>query len=196
MGTIILTKHVSITKAPKKAVKKTKNTIEDRAKRICTARSYKSEKIHFKGVTKKEIQRMLDSLDEEGRKNFTHDIYIKEQRLDLGAFIGDKMAAFGFIKFNKQSFRKDLCNLGLVVHQEYRGKGVGTSFVQKLIKEARKRNVRKIWINVYSDNPRAVKFWLEQGFQIEGFFKDNENWDGNLRSMFSMCMFLYEKQSK
>ena len=158
--------------------------------RCSTRNMRKSKEIHFKRVTKEEIRRLLDHLDEEGRKNFTHDIYMKEQRLDLGAFIGNRMAAYGFLKFNEQPFRKDLCNLGLVVHHKYRGKGIGTLFVQKLIEEARKRHIRKIWINVYSDNPRAVKFWLEQGFQIEGFLKDNENWDGRLRSMFQMCLFI------
>jgi len=152
-----------------------------------------SNDVHFKRVSKKEIQRLLGSLDEEGRKNFTHNVYVKEQRLDLGAFIDDRMVAYGFLKFNQQPFRRDLCNLGLVVHHEYRGKGVGGVFVQKLIEEARKRNIRKIWINSYADNSKAMKFWLEQGFQIEGFLKNNENWDGNLRSMFQMCMFLLEK---
>jgi GNAT superfamily N-acetyltransferase len=148
------------------------------------------KEIHFIRVIKKEIRGLLDYLDEEGRRNFTHDIYMKEQRLDLGAFVGSKMVAYGFLKLNKQPFRKDLCNLGLVVHHEYRGKGIGALFVKKLIEEARNKYIRKIWINVYSDNSRAVKFWLEQGFQIEGFLKDNENWDGSLRSMFQMCMFL------
>lgn len=161
--------------------------------RYPTRNMRQSKTINFRRVTKKEIRRLLDHLDEEGRKNFTHDIYAKEQRLDLGGFIGGRMAAYGFLKFNEQSFRKDLCNLGLVVHHEYRGKGIGTLSVQKLIEEARKRRIRKIWINVYTDNPKAVKFWLEQGFQIEGFLKDNENWDGRLRSMFQMCMFLPEK---
>lgn len=160
----------------------------------CPTRNMRqSKKIHFRRVMKKEIRRLLDHLDEEGRKNFTHDIYAKEQRLDLGGFIGGRVAAYGFLKFNEQPFRKDLCNLGLVVHHEYRGKGVGALFVQKLIEEARKRYIRKIWINVYSDNPRAVRFWLEQGFQMEGFLRDNENWDGMFRSMFQMCMFLREK---
>jgi len=159
----------------------------------CSRDVRQGKELHFKKVSRAEIQKLLDDLDEEGRRNFTHNIYLKEQRLDLGAFIGSRMAAYGFLKFNQQSFRKDLCNLGLVVHHEYRGKGVGASFVQKLIEEARKKGIRKIWIGVYSDNPRAVKFWLEQGFQIEGFLKDNENWDGKLRSMFQMYMFLREK---
>jgi len=152
-----------------------------------------NKEIHFKKVTKAEIQKLLDDLDEEGRRNFTHDIYLKEQRLDLGAFIGSRMAAYGFLKFNEQPFREDLCNLGLVVHHEYRGKCVGALFVQKLIEEARRKGIRKIWIGAYADNPRAVKFWLKQGFQIEGFLKDNENWDGKLRSIFQMCLFLREK---
>jgi len=147
-------------------------------------------KVHFRRVRKKETKTLLDCLDEESKRNFTHDIYAKEIRLDLGAFIGGRMTAYGFLKFNTQTFRKDLCNLGLVVHQEYRSKGIGSLFVQKLIEEATKRGIRKIWINVYSDNPRAMKFWFQQGFQIEGFLKDNENWNGRFRSMFQMCMFL------
>jgi RimJ/RimL family protein N-acetyltransferase len=147
----------------------------------------------FRKVTTRQIQRLLDELDEEGKRNFTHDIQTKENRLDLGAYVRGRMVAYGFLGFNEQPFRKDLCNLGLLVHQEYRGKGIGTLFVQKLIEEARKRNIRKIWISSYSENPRTVKFWLEQGFQIEGFLKDNENWDGELRSMVQMCIFLGQK---
>jgi len=153
----------------------------------------RNKEASFRKVTTRQIQKLLDGLDEEGKRDFTHDIQTKENRLDLGAYVGGRIVAYGFLKFNAQPFRKDLCNLGLLVHQEYRGKGIGTLFVQKLIEEARKKNIRKIWINSYSDNPRAVRFWLEQGCQIEGFLKDNENWDGELRSMFQMCIFLGKK---
>lgn len=153
-----------------------------------------NEEISFKKVTKKEIQGLLDNLDDESKRNFTHDIYAEEERLDLGAFLKNKMIAYGFLNFNKQPFRKDLCNLGLVVHPEWQGRGIGTKFVQKLIEEAKKMKIRKIWLNVYSDNPRAARFWLEQGFEKEGFLKDNENWNGYLRSMIQMCMFLQVKE--
>lgn len=146
--------------------------------------------ILLRRVNKSQIQGLLNRLDVSDSRNFTHDIFAREERLDLGAFVSGSIVAYGFLKFNKQSFRRDLCNLGLVVHQNYRHRGVGTVFVRKLIEEARKRQIRKVWINVYSDNTEGVAFWIKRGFQIEGFLKDNENWNGTFRSMFQMCMFL------
>ena len=95
------------------------------------------EELYFKKVMEKDIQELLDHLDKHGKKNFTHDISTEEQRLDLGGFVKDTLMAYGFLKFNNQSFRKDLCCLGLVVHQKYRSKGIGSSFVKKLIEEAK-----------------------------------------------------------
>lgn len=45
-----------------------------------------------------------------------------------------------------------------------RGKGYGTKLMKYLLKEARKRKIKKIKLNVHKENKEAIKFFKKFGF--------------------------------
>ena len=51
------------------------------------------------------------------------------------------------------------------IAKEYRGKGVGTWFMEKLIEEARERNDREMNLEVIEQNEAAVQLYKKAGFQ-------------------------------
>jgi ribosomal protein S18 acetylase RimI-like enzyme len=59
------------------------------------------------------------------------------------------------------------------LHQIYvleraRSGGVGAALLQAVIAEARARGAASLWLGVWSQNPRAVRFYERHGFAIVG----------------------------
>lgn len=52
----------------------------------------------------------------------------------------------------------------LYVRQEVRGSGVAGALMDWLIGEARRRGARELYLSVYTDNPRARRFYARYGF--------------------------------
>jgi RimJ/RimL family protein N-acetyltransferase len=70
--------------------------------------------------------------------------------------------------------------LGITIVKEWRGKGVGTALMQYIIDWARANPViKRVELEVFTINPRAVKLYERFGFEAEGvkrqvYFKDGE----------------------
>ena len=48
---------------------------------------------------------------------------------------------------------------------EYIGKGVGAELMKRSIQEARERGFDCLWLGVWEENPRAIKFYEKWGFK-------------------------------
>ncbi len=59
--------------------------------------------------------------------------------------------------------------IGMSVHQEYQRKGVGTALLEALLDLADNwYNLRRVELEVYTDNKPAVALYANYGFEIEG----------------------------
>ncbi|HEU4964470.1 MAG TPA: GNAT family N-acetyltransferase [Bacilli bacterium] len=56
----------------------------------------------------------------------------------------------------------------LVLSEEAQGKGVGQQLVQHVVQQAKQQGVRWVDGHVQTDNRKALRFWLRNGFQIVG----------------------------
>jgi len=56
----------------------------------------------------------------------------------------------------------------LIVSKTYRGKGIGKQLIERVIDEARKREVRLLNIKPVARNALAIKFLYQQGFRNLG----------------------------
>lgn len=60
-------------------------------------------------------------------------------------------------------------DLGMMVHDHYQGKGIGKQLMAALIDAAdRWLNLLRVELEVYPDNPRAIRLYEQFGFQVEG----------------------------
>ena len=52
----------------------------------------------------------------------------------------------------------------IYVLQEYQGKGIGEWLLQQIVAIAKKAALKYVWLGVWEHNPRAIRFYLKNGF--------------------------------
>ncbi|HYF03913.1 MAG TPA: GNAT family protein [Patescibacteria group bacterium] len=57
---------------------------------------------------------------------------------------------------------------GISVVKEFRSKGIGQSLIEMLLKELKNTNISRVELQVFSNNPKAVKLYESLGFEHEG----------------------------
>jgi len=75
--------------------------------------------------------------------------------------------------------RAHAASIGMAVHDAYAGRGAGSALMAALIDQADKwLNYRRLELNVYADNARAIGLYERFGFVREGLFRDYAWRDG------------------
>jgi len=76
--------------------------------------------------------------------------------------------------FERQAGRRaHVAYLGMGLHDEFHGQGIGTRLLRELIMIADDwLNLRRIELTVYVDNARAIALYERHGFAIEGTHRD------------------------
>lgn len=78
--------------------------------------------------------------------------------------------------------------LGLGVHDKYHGLGIGNKLVETVIELADKwLNIRRIQLEVNTDNEVAIALYKKFGFEIEGEAKDASFRDGQYSNTYYMA---------
>jgi putative acetyltransferase len=81
--------------------------------------------------------------------------------------------------------------LGMSILAEYRGQGWGRQMVDEALGAAGQAGVRKVTLEVWPDNGRAVSLYASCGFDVEGYKRDHyTRLDGSVRSSLLMARFL------
>jgi len=80
----------------------------------------------------------------------------------------------GCIGFNGNTARKmkHYGTIGISVLKEYWGRGVATALLEKLISWAKEKGIKKINLDVFENNERAIKLYEKFGFKLEGCIED------------------------
>jgi ribosomal protein S18 acetylase RimI-like enzyme len=66
--------------------------------------------------------------------------------------------------------------LGIVIDEANRGKGLGSKLMESLLKMARQEKVREIFLTVLFDNFRAIRLYEKFGFKRVG--ETIDQWKG------------------
>jgi RimJ/RimL family protein N-acetyltransferase len=81
--------------------------------------------------------------------------------------------------------------LGMSIIAEHRGRGLGRELLDAAIEAAREADYRKLELEVFPENARAIALYLRAGFEIEGLKRDHyPRRDGSIRSALLMALFL------
>ena len=75
----------------------------------------------------------------------------------------------GLHTFPNQPRRHHVAGIGMMVRDDWQGKGIGTQLMQAVVDLADKwLNLSRLELDVYPDNEPAIKLYKKFGFQVEG----------------------------
>ncbi|MBP7686949.1 MAG: GNAT family N-acetyltransferase [Thermoflexales bacterium] len=84
--------------------------------------------------------------------------------------------------------RRHSGQIGMAVRDDWQGQGVGTLLMQAVVDLAdRWLNLRRLELEVYTDNEPALRLYQKFGFQIEGTLMDYAFRDGQFVDSYNMA---------
>lgn len=84
--------------------------------------------------------------------------------------------------------RSHVASLGMAVHDAYAGRGAGSALLAAVIDLAERWwNIKRLELNVYADNTRAIALYERFGFQREGLHRAYAWRDGAYVDSLSMA---------
>ena len=97
----------------------------------------------------------------------------------------------GFVLLNKINYTHKNCRLGIVIGEtEEQGKGYGQEATKMIIEYAfNKLNLRKVTLEVLSNNKAALHIYHKLGFVKEGELKEHFFWDKKYSNIVIMSVF-------
>jgi L-phenylalanine/L-methionine N-acetyltransferase len=110
-----------------------------------------------------------------------------EGLFNLVAVVNDRVVGMvGLETFPNRPRRRHVGRIGISVHHEFQGKGVGTALMAAAVDLADNwLNLTRLELEVYSDNEAAIHLYERFGFTYEGTmrqhaFRDGEYIDSNM----------------
>ena len=169
--------------------------------------SYTTHLQILRKTSSKILKEFLLKLGKETKQNFNPlgrltlsniDLIVKEElnskdKIKFFSYCGDELIAYSYLtKFKKYSKRHN-CILGIVISDNWQGKGFGKKICNYMIKYAWNRKYNKIWLTVFANNLLAINMYKSLGFEIEGVFMNDEFSSGKNRHVVSMAIFKNKK---
>ena len=109
-------------------------------------------------------------------------------RLDFIVEYGNEKV--GRISLDKIDYRHQKANYGIAILPDFSGKGIAYK-ASKMLFDYVFTNlpIRKINLEVFSDNERAIKLYKKLGFVQEGYFKREYFKNGKWKGVIRMALF-------
>ncbi len=112
-----------------------------------------------------------------------------EGYISLVACIGDDLVGeLGLMTFPNAPRRRHAAKLGMAVHDDWQGKGIGSALMQAAVDMADKwLNILRLELEVYTDNEPAIRLYKKFGFTIEGKLRCFGYRDGKFVDVYTMA---------
>ena len=92
--------------------------------------------------------------------------------------------------FSRREMVRHKAEFGITVHDDYQDRGLGTIMTQHMIEIARMKGLKKISLNVFTNNERAIHVYMKCGFKIEGRLEKEHYKDGEYGDDYRMAIIL------
>jgi len=108
---------------------------------------------------------------------------------NLVAVVGDRVVGLiGVHTFPNRPRRRHVGAIGISVHNEWQGKGVGTALMRACVDLADKwLNLTRLELEVYTDNEQAIGLYERFGFEREGTLRQHAFRDGHYVDSYLMA---------
>ncbi|MDO6459111.1 GNAT family N-acetyltransferase [Granulosicoccaceae sp. 1_MG-2023] len=121
------------------------------------------------GIAREDIFAMrADSLSAEAVRRF-----VERQLVDgapmFVAMDNDQLVGWCEVSLGEADFTAHTGVLSMGVLYGYRGQGVGSWLIRKCIAASRSMGLERIEISVLENNPKALDFYKQHGFVVEGY---------------------------
>ncbi|MCQ4085383.1 GNAT family N-acetyltransferase [Saccharibacillus sp. JS10] len=103
----------------------------------------------------------------------------QEDRLDLAIVDMASGQIVGEAVFNEYEEYANNASFRILIGSDGQGKGLGTEAIALFLKYGfEKLGLNRIWLEVYSFNPRAERVYIKSGFVLEGVRREDFKYDG------------------
>jgi L-phenylalanine/L-methionine N-acetyltransferase len=90
----------------------------------------------------------------------------------LVATVDDRVVGMLGLHLERRPRRSDCASIGMAVHDDFQGQGVGTAMMRALIDLADSwYGIRRLELTVFTDNAAGVHLYEKYGFVVEGTAK-------------------------
>lgn len=118
-------------------------------------------------------------------------IHPKNALLPLVAVANREVIGFAYLKILDRLYSKRVtASLGIIVKDEYKGRGIGSKLMEKLIEFGHKETIEKISLTVLVDNSIAIYMYKKYGFEEKEITKEDRC--GRLYDVMEMELSLRE----
>ena len=110
----------------------------------------------------------------------------------LVAVVEPTQAVIGLVSCSTEGrvARHHVVRLGITVDAQWRGRGIGSALIEGVLLWARHHpQVRRVELEVFTRNVRAVALYLRMGFVVEGHFRQAIYKDGEYLDTYWMAWF-------
>jgi len=92
--------------------------------------------------------------------------------IGLVALHSDRIVGWCSIYMQPHPRRKGIGELGIYLHQDFHGVGLGTTMTDLVLELAKQQSMHRIYLEVVEDNKPAVRLYVRSGFSAEGRLRD------------------------
>jgi len=96
-----------------------------------------------------------------------------ERALPMLGLVDERVVAVSSLDFGQMKHNEHLATFGVTVHDDYQGLGLGKRLTEYMIEIARGKGLKKVALEVVTNNSRAVSVYRRHGFVVEGKLKMN-----------------------
>ena len=108
---------------------------------------------------------------------------------NLVALVGDRVVGMlGVHTFPNKPRRRHVGNVGIAVHDDWQGKGVGSALMRAGLDLADNwLNLTRLVLEVYTDNEPAIRLYERFGFEREGTLRQDAFREGRYVDSYTMA---------
>jgi len=101
----------------------------------------------------------------------------------------NEVVGFVYLRIKSYGFFKT-ATYGIVVRDDYQGKGLGNILTSRILEYARRLKLNVITLNVITTNENALRLYKKHGFDIEGLHKRVDLWRDQVFDAYYMALHL------